>query len=187
MEWLKELLKDVANADSIAEQIKAQIPDHFVPKDKYNTKAEELKTLNDTLVQRDNDIKELKKVDPSELQGKLQTLQTTYATEKENWEKTLKENSLKSAVKMRLNGNVHDVDIALGLMDLTQIELDEKGAITKGLDEQVDSLKENKSFLFKSEQNNTGRTPPDSNKPSPSSGDDISLRAAMGLSVTPNK
>jgi hypothetical protein len=47
-------------------------------------------------------------------------------------------------------GKVHDEDLVSGLVDKTKLIIGDDGKIV-GLDEQIASLKENKAFLFKSE------------------------------------
>lgn len=102
------------------------------------------------LTQRDKDLKELKKqADGSEeLQTKLTNLEAQYKTDKETYATKIKDTQLSSALKLALNGKVHDVDLVTGLIDKATIELGEDGNVTKGLEEQIKTLQESKSFLF---------------------------------------
>lgn len=60
----------------------------------------------------------------------------------------MKETQLSSAVKLALAGKVHDADLAASLIDTGTIELDKDGNVTKGLDEQLKTLQESKSFCL---------------------------------------
>ncbi|MGE7022005.1 phage scaffolding protein [Solibacillus cecembensis] len=119
-----------------------------VPKSDFDNKVNELKIANDTISDRDTQLEGLKKVDAEGLQEKITNLQQENAQAKLDHAKQLKDERLSTALKLALTGKVHDVDLVLSLFDKEQIELDEKGNITKGLDEQRKTLQESKSFLF---------------------------------------
>ncbi|MDT2249027.1 phage scaffolding protein [Paenibacillus larvae] len=55
--------------------------------------------------------------------------------------------SVTNAIKLALNGQVHDEELVAGLLDKTKLELDESGAL-KGLDDQVKVLQESKAFCL---------------------------------------
>ena len=143
MEWLSELIEDTATVD----KIKAELPKYFIPKEKYNGKVEELKVAQETIAQREIDIQGLKKADPEE----LKLLKDKHEAEKVEWENKVKDTSMKAALKMQLNGKVHDVDVAMGLLDTAKITLDDVGNIKGGFEEQLKGLQENKAYLFKTE------------------------------------
>lgn len=119
-------------------------------KTKANNLQDSLDDLNNQLKQRDKDLKELKKKaeGSEELQQQLTDLQSKYDTDKAEYEKRLKATQLSSAVKLALAGKVHDADLVASLIDTETIELDQDGNIAKGLDEQIKTLQESKSFLF---------------------------------------
>jgi len=152
MDWLKELLKNAGIAEDQIETIVAnaakEAPKHVVPKTKYNDLSTEKKTLETQLSERDTQLEELKKVDVEGLQTKITELQQANETTKQQYEKDLKNERLSSALKLALTGKVHDTDLVTGLIDRNTIELSEDGKVTKGLDEQLKSLQESKSFLF---------------------------------------
>ncbi|MGG0718688.1 phage scaffolding protein [Robertmurraya massiliosenegalensis] len=116
-----------------------------------------LDDLKKQLGQRDKDLKELKKQvgDSEELKTKLDNLQKQYDADKTDYETKLKDTQLSSALKLALAGKVHDADLVTGLIDKTKIELGEDGNVSKGLDEQLKTLQESKSFLFVPEQDTT--------------------------------
>lgn len=152
MDWLKELLKNAGIAEDQIETIVAnaakEAPKHVVPKTKYNDLSTEKKSLETQLSKRDIQLEELKKVDVDGLRTKIAQLQQANETAKTEYEQQLKDERMSAALKLSLHSKVHDVDLVAGLIDKTTIELSEDGKVTKGLDEQLKSLQESKSFLF---------------------------------------
>ena len=140
----------------------------MIPKSRLDEKIEEVKGLNATIKERDTQLEDLKKVDAKGLQTKIDELQTANDTAKTEYESKLKDAQLSSAVKLALAGKVHDADLVSTLIDKATIELDADGNVTKGLDEQIKTLQESKSFLFaeKEEANSVfrGFTPTDGKK-----------------------
>ncbi len=65
MEWLKELLKkagvDESKLDGLIGDINKALPEHFVPKARYNEVAEAKKKLETDVAERDKQLDELKK------------------------------------------------------------------------------------------------------------------------------
>src|SRR3712207_8857918 len=74
MEWLRDILKDVENSDSLVVEIKKGIGRNFVTKSDFNDKNEELKAAKEQLVDRDKQLEDLKKVNPEELQEEIEAL-----------------------------------------------------------------------------------------------------------------
>lgn len=146
-EFLEGLGLDKEKIDSI-------MAEHGKTVELNKTKVTELSgsidDLKGQLSQRDDDLKDLKKkAEGSEdLQTKFTELETKYNQEKADFETKLKDTQLSSALKLALSGKVHDADLVTGLIDKTKIELGEDGNVAKGLDEQIKSLQESKSFLF---------------------------------------
>lgn len=137
-----------------------------IPKSRFDEVNTAKKQLEKDIASRDQQLEELKKIDAAGLQAKIAELQQENTTAKEQYEKDLKDTQLSSAIKLALAGKVHDTDIAIRELDITKIELDDKGEIKTGLDEQLKSLQESKSFLFvpeKKEQTWRGFNPANSN------------------------
>jgi hypothetical protein len=119
-------------------------------KTKLTDLTSSLDDVKKQLDQRDKDLKELKKQADgnAELQKKFDDLEKQYKTDKEEFDNKLKDTQLSSALKLALAGKVHDADLVTGLIDKTKIEIGTDGNIAKGLDEQLKTLQESKSFLF---------------------------------------
>lgn len=156
MDWLKELIekhtKDgVLDQEALMKDINKEFPNHAVPKEQYNALAETKKKLEGDIATRDKQLEDLKKIDAEGLQKQIETLQEENMTAKEDYEKELKDLQLSNAIKLAINGKVHDEDLVTGLVDKEKVIVGEDGKIV-GLDEQINSLKESKSFLFKEEK-----------------------------------
>jgi predicted nuclease with TOPRIM domain len=125
------------------------MPEHFVPKARYNEVAEAKKKLETDVTERDKQLDELKKAAGSseELRAQIQRLQDENRQAKEKYETDLKELKLSTAIKAAIAGKVHDEELVAGLFDKTKLVLD--GDKVVGLDEQLKTLQESKAFLFK--------------------------------------
>lgn len=136
------------------EAIDKVMTEHGKTLETHKTKATDLQTslddLGEQLKQRDKDLKDLKAKagDSEDLQKQLTDLQAKYDTDKADYETKLKSTQLSSAVKLALAGKVHDASLVTSLIDTGTIELDQEGNVTKGLEEQIKTLQESKSFLF---------------------------------------
>ncbi|GIP10405.1 hypothetical protein J1TS5_25750 [Paenibacillus macerans] len=156
MDWLKELLKnagvDESKIGDIVEGAGKEVYKHFVSKTQYNDMAETKKRLETDLSERDKQFEGLKKSagDNEELKAKIKELQEANKTAAEKYQKEAKELQLKTALKLKLAGKVHEtaLDDVLNQFDTTKIELDEHGNIKGGYDDQEKSLRESKGFYF---------------------------------------
>lgn len=116
--------------------------------DKVDGLESQIKDYKTQLKDRDKQLEELKKVDADGLQKKIDELQEENKNSKKEFESKLKETQLTSALKLALTGKVHDADLVAGLIEKDKIELNEDGTVKGGLDDQIKTLKESKSFLF---------------------------------------
>lgn len=156
MDWLKELLKDLENADELQKAIAKGIGENFVSKTDFNSVNDTKKKLESDLKERDTQLEDLKKVDAEGLQAKIDQLQKDNKEAQEKYEAELKDITLSNAVKLALSGKVHDEDIVSGLVDKSKLIVGDDGKVV-GLDEQITSLKTSKGFLFKEDD---GGAPP---------------------------
>lgn len=158
MEWLKKLIekhtKDgILNVEELNKEIAIEFPKNAVPKETYNALADTKTKLENDIKDRDIQLDGLKKIDAAGLQAEIERLQGENKTTKEKYEADMKDLQLTNAIKLALNGKVHDESIVSGLVDKTKLIIGDDGKIV-GLDEQITTLKEGKSFLFKSDDTN---------------------------------
>ncbi|WP_400194620.1 phage scaffolding protein [Lysinibacillus telephonicus] len=138
----------------------------MIPKERFDEVNKAKKDLETQIGERDKQLKELgeKAKGNEELSAKIQELQDANKQAKTDYEKQLKDVQLSTAIKLALTNQVHDTDLVAGLVDKTKIELNEDGTIKGGLDDQLKTLKESKSFLFVPEKetkpNIKGAVPP---------------------------
>ena len=122
----------------------------MIPKSRFDEVNETKKQLETQIKDRDKQLKDLEeKVKGNEdLTKQIQDLQDANKQAKADFEAKLKETQLTSALKLALAGKVHDEDLVAGLIEKEKIELNEDGTLKGGLDDQLKTLKESKSFLF---------------------------------------
>ncbi len=155
MEWLNELIekhtKDgKVDHEALMKELKIEFPKHAVPKDTYNSLAETRKTLENDIKERDKQLEALKKIDAEGLKAEIEKLQGENKAAKEKYEVDMKDLTLTNAVKLAIAGQAHDEGLVAGLVDKSKLILGDDGKVT-GLEEQLKTLKETKSFLFKEE------------------------------------
>lgn len=122
---------------------------------KTKAELEEAKTTAETLQteldKRVNDFNELKgkSKNTEELQERLETLNDEYDKFKEETTQREKDIKLQSALKLAIakSGTIDEVSLKANL-DLEEVELLEDGTL-KGIDAQIEALKEDKEYLFK--------------------------------------
>ena len=127
-------------AKKAAEASKKEL-EGFIPKSRFDEVNEAKKTLEEDVKARDKQLEELKKSngDNETLQGQIKKLQDSNKAEKERYESELKSLKIANAVKLAVNGKVHDEDLVAGLIDKEKLVIDENGGII-GLEEQVKAL-----------------------------------------------
>lgn len=177
MEFLKKILSK-ETYEKVIEEFKGKGKDgkdyevlpsdgSYIPKLKFDevntqktnleTERNNLKTELDSLKNSEDDVTKLKEK-VTELSNKITENDTKHKQE-------LREQRLNSALKLAIIEQVQDAEIVSSLIDKTKLTLDENGEkITMGLNEQIESLKQTKPFLFKEAGKNGdvegGETPP---------------------------
>lgn len=161
MDWLKKLLENAKLTEdgkldvaSLMEKLKAEYPNHAVPKETYNEIAGQLKTATATL---DTLKKEHKDVE---------TLQQTIKTHEDTIEKMEAEHSTKvtgmaidSAIEKALAGSkAKHPDLIAGKFDREKITVKD-GTVT-GVEEQLKGFKDTYKDLF--EEKLSGNPPANS-------------------------
>lgn len=156
---MEELLKALGFKDEeISEKsavLKKAMAGKWIPQERLAEEIEKVKTLETTIKDRDKQITDLKKLEglTEEQKTKITELEKANKVAKDEFDASVKKLKLETAVKSELSGKVHDVAVAMNLLDLTKVELDEdKGTIKSGFKEQFDNLKKEKAFLFVEEK-----------------------------------
>lgn len=122
----------------------------MIPKERFDEVNKAKKTLEDQVKTHETQLKDLqdKAKGNEDLQNEITKLQEAQKQAVTQYEQQLKDERLSSALKLALSGKVYDSDLVAGLIDRNTIELSDDGKVTKGLDEQLKTLQESKSFLF---------------------------------------
>lgn len=167
---------------------------NMLPKSRFDEVNEAKKALEEQLSTYENQLNELKNNanGNEELQAQIQALQESNSSLKTEYEQKIVQERLNAALKLQLNGKVHDTDLALSLINRESIKLDENGNIVEGLEEQVSSLKETKGFLFVPETVEAPKTEPSLQgwKPSQPPAQEVpvqSIGAAMAAALNTSK
>ncbi|MBD8037098.1 phage scaffolding protein [Solibacillus sp. A46] len=123
---------------------------NMVPLERFNEVNGAKKSLEEQVKTHETQLKDLqgKAKGNEELQAEITKLQESQKQAKEQYEQQLKDERMSTALKLAIANKVHDVDLVTGLVDKSKIELDDKGNVKAGLDEQLKTLQESKSFLF---------------------------------------
>lgn len=158
MKMNREELKALGLSDEQVESVmKAHgktLNDTKVKADKVDGLESQLEDLQGQLTDRDDQLEKLKKVDADALQQTIDDLQSANKTQKDDYEATLKEERLNSAIKLSVADKAHDADLVLGQIDKEKLVIGADGKVV-GLDEQINSLKEAKGFLFKADDSSS--------------------------------
>lgn len=122
----------------------------MIPKSRFDDVNAAKKQLETDLATRDTQLADLqtKAAGNDALQVEITKLQNANKAATDKYESEMKDLKLSTAIKLALNGNVQDVDIVTNLLDKSKVELNEDGTVKDGLQNQIDSLKESKPFLF---------------------------------------
>lgn len=154
MEFLKQVLGEELYAQ-VAEKLEGNkeiklinLNDgEFVSKHKLNDKLDELKEAQELIAQKDQQIADLSKVNPEELQEKIESLITTNAETAAAYEQKIEkmkfDNALTAAVAAKKAKNPKAV---IALLSEDKLKLD--GETVIGVDEQLEALRQNESYLF---------------------------------------
>lgn len=115
---------------------------NWIPKDKFNTLNEQLKTANTTI----GDLKKSNKDNET-----LQTKVGEYETKVKEYEKQIQDMQFNYALEGALKGaNVRNTKAVKALLNLENVKLD--GETLIGISEQIEELRKSDSYLFSEEQ-----------------------------------
>lgn len=151
---IKELLTALGipedRHEEAIKQVNAYLDGQYVTKSRFNEVNEAKKALDGLIADRDKQLKDLKKLegDKDAFQARIKELEEANKKAKADAEEQIKAVKIDSAIKIALADSAQDVDIVSSLIDKTKLIVGEDGKLT-GLGEQLETLKETKSFLFK--------------------------------------
>ncbi|MFL1536272.1 phage scaffolding protein [Paraclostridium bifermentans] len=158
MPKLSEILGDSYN--TLSEDVRTKYKDidlvdssKYIEKSKFDEVKQAKKQLETDIKDRNTQLEDLKKSagDNATLKQQIEQLQNDNKKKDEEYQAELKDLKLTNAIKLAITDSAQDVDLVSGLIDKSKLILSDDGKIT-GLDEQINGLKEGKSFLFKSEE-----------------------------------
>lgn len=131
----------------------------FVPSDKYDALKTQSGSAEKALKAAADALKAVGgSGDPAKIADDVATAQNTITTLQTNHDAEIKKIQKSTALKMALNGKVHDPSDIMSLLDMDKIDVDDTGSLKNNLDDLLKPIKETKSYLFKEE---SGATPPD--------------------------
>ncbi len=151
----REFLKGLGLEDDAIDKVMAE---HGKTVNSIKDKADSVEGLeaqiNDyksQIADRDTQLEELKKVDAEGLQAKIDELQQQNDTTKSEYEDKLQQQAFDHKLESTLSGaKVKNIKAVKALLDIDSIKLD--GDKLLGLDDQLNGLKENESYLFEQEE-----------------------------------
>lgn len=143
-----------------------------------NSINNETLSLKKQISERESQITELKKFKGSneDLQKKIEELENQNKITSTEFEKALgierKKNAIRSCLLSDPSEKPHDIDLVIGMVDIDKVSVDENGKIVGGFKEQIDSVKKDKSFLFKKDEKFSPSGKPPANGGNPNHDDD---------------
>lgn len=137
--FLENLGLEKETIDKVLDEVSRDIGKH---KAQIEAKADELKAANDTIKQMQEAAKAFEGVDINGLKQQLTDAQTKYDTDVNAMKRDF-------ALKLALNGKVHDPADVIRLLDSDKVELDDNGELKGSIDDLIKPIKESKPYLFK--------------------------------------
>lgn len=136
-------------AEKAAEASKKELSG-FVPKDRFDEVNESKKQMETSLKEYEVQLETLKAAtgDNENLKQQISELQEQTKKKDEEYKQQMNDLRMTNAIKLAISESAQDSDLVAGLIDKEKLILGDDGKVT-GLDEQIKSLKESKSFLFK--------------------------------------
>lgn len=124
----------------------------FVPADKYNGANSGKTSAENALKAAAEALKAIGGTgDPAKIADDVKNAQTTIANLQATHDAEIKKISKNAALRMALNGKVHDPSDIIGLLDLDKIDVDDTGSLKTDLEGLLKPIKETKAYLFKAE------------------------------------
>lgn len=122
----------------------------FVPADKYNGANSGKTSAENALKAAAEALKAIGGTgDPAKIAEDVKNAQTTITNLQATHNAEIKKISKNAALRMALNGKVHDPSDIIGLLDLDKIDVDDTGSLKTDLEGLLKPIKETKAYLFK--------------------------------------
>lgn len=151
---LKELGLDEATAKKVADASATELKD-YIPKHRFDEVNNENKTLKSNAEENKKALEALKASsgDAEEMKKQIETMQEESKEAEKKYLKEMNEVRMENAIKLAIHGLAQDEDIVSGLFDKSKLILGDDGKVT-GLEDQLETFKKDKPFLFKKEESN---------------------------------
>lgn len=152
MDKIKLLLKEMGlTEEQVTKFVTECITDKFIPKHRFDEINQKNSQLEQTVSERDKQIKELSKFegDNATLKEQIEKLQEENKQKDEQNQKAITELKMQNAISQALSGKVQQGynDIVENLIDKSLITIKSDGTIS-GLEEQIIKLQQDKPLLF---------------------------------------
>ena len=152
-EFLKELGLEDDKIDQIMKEHGKSVKEHKKKAEKVDALEEQIDDYKNQLSERDEQLEELseKAKGNEELTQQIEELKQQNETTKNEYEQKLQQQAFDHTLENSLTGaKVKNTKAVKALLDMDTIKLD--GDTLKGLDEQLNGLKESDPYLFEEEQ-----------------------------------
>lgn len=150
----REYLKSLDLEDSVIDKIMVEYGKSVTELKATQLDLEgQLNAHKKQVAERDNELETLKKSlsDFESLKEQVSKLESDAKTSSESYEAKIKELTIDKGVTVALmNARARNLVAARSLLDLSKAELDSEGNI-KGLDKQIEKIKESDAYLFHSD------------------------------------
>lgn len=124
----------------------------FVPAEKYNGANSGKTSAENALKAAAEALKAIGgSGDPAKIADDVKNVQTTISNLQTTHDAEIKKINKNAALRMALNGKVHDPSDIIGLLDLEKIEVSDDGSLKTDLEAMLKPIKESKAYLFKEE------------------------------------
>lgn len=124
----------------------------FVPAEKYNGANSGKTSAENALKAAAEALKAIGgSGDPAKIADDVKNAQTTISNLQTTHDAESKKIKKNAALRMALNGKVHDPSDIIGLLDLEKIEVSDDGSLKTDLETMLKPIKESKAYLFKEE------------------------------------
>lgn len=154
----KELFNQVN--EKLGEDQKLIVNDgQYIPKETFDEKVKKVNALEEQIEQRDSQIEQLKEDTNAskELKAKIEELQEKNEQTQTELQEKLKQQKLESEIdKALLKNKARNPKAVKALLEMDKVEVTDEGV--NGLNEQLESIKENDDYLFEKEEEKPTKT-----------------------------